>query len=146
MTARRMRALAICVFRNEGRILVAEGHDHSRGITFYRPLGGTIEFGEYSIDAVRREIREELSAAVTDLRFLGTLENIFTYNGRQGHEIVQVYDGRFVDESLYKKDEMTGDEFGHAFRVVWRRLDEFGPGRAPLFPDGLLELLSAQAA
>lgn len=142
---RRMRALAICVFRNDGRILVAEGQDRTKGNTFYRPLGGTIEFGEYSVDAVRREIREELSAAVTDLRFLGTLENIFIYNGRHGHEIVQVYDGRFVDESLYTKDEMTGDEFGHAFRVVWRRLDEFGPGRPPLYPDGLLELLTAQA-
>jgi hypothetical protein len=28
------------------------------------------------------------------------LENIFTFNGQPGHEIVLVYDGRFVEERL----------------------------------------------
>ena len=31
---------------------------------------------------------------------IGTLENIFTFNGGAGHEIVQVYDASFVDISF----------------------------------------------
>lgn len=47
MKPQTIRPLAICVFRHAGRILVAEGTDEVKGETFYRPLGGAIEFGEY---------------------------------------------------------------------------------------------------
>ncbi|WP_460164643.1 NUDIX domain-containing protein [Pseudomonas sp. S2_F03] len=53
-----------------------------------------MEFGETSAQAIVREVQEELGLAITDVRLLGTLENIFTYAGRPGHEIVQVYDAR----------------------------------------------------
>jgi len=62
---------------------------------YYRPLGG-IEFGETSRDAIIREIREELSAEIEDVRWLGTLENIFTLDGEPGHEIVMVCHADFI--------------------------------------------------
>ena len=46
MKKNRIRPLAICVFLNNNRILVAEGYDPIKQQTFYRPLGGGIEFGE----------------------------------------------------------------------------------------------------
>lgn len=58
-----VRPIALCVFRDESdRILVLEGYDPTRALTFYRRLGGGIEFGERSQDTVAREIREELGA------------------------------------------------------------------------------------
>jgi hypothetical protein len=42
---------------------------------------------------------------------------------------------------LYQKESLQGDEFGQPFKVVWKRLDEFGAGKPPVYPDGLLELL-----
>src|SRR5512141_3072532 len=93
----KIRALAICVFRNNNRILVFKGYDPTKDQTFYRPLGGGIEFGETSEETVHREIKEELGEEVTDLKYLGTLENIFVFNAKPGHEIVQVYDGRLVN-------------------------------------------------
>jgi hypothetical protein len=30
-------------------------------------------------------------------------------------------------------------------KVVWKSLDAFGPGGAPLYPDGLLEMLKEAA-
>ena len=89
----KIRSLAICVFRNHDRILVAEGYDPVKKQTFYRPLGGGIEFGEYSEQTIHRELREEIGAEVCDLKYLGALENVYVFNGRPGHEIVQVYDG-----------------------------------------------------
>ena len=68
-----IRAIAICVFRHGDKILAAEGFDSIKQQTFYRPLGGTIEFGEHSSETVRRELLEELGAEVTNLRYLGTL-------------------------------------------------------------------------
>ena len=94
MKKKRIRPLAICVFRRNDRILVAEGYDSIKKQTFYRPLGGAIEFGERGEDTVRRELKEEINVEVGELHYIGTLENIFIFNGTPGHEIVIVYDGR----------------------------------------------------
>ena len=56
---------------------------------YYRPLGGGIEFGEYGIDAIQREFQEELGVDLNNLKYLFTMENIFTLNGNRGHEIVE---------------------------------------------------------
>src|ERR1051325_12102377 len=95
MKKKRIRPLAICIFRNKDRILVAEGYDSVKDEHFYRPLGGGIEFGETSMDTVCRELREELNAEVErgSLKYLGTVENIFTFLGKPHHEIVLIYDG-----------------------------------------------------
>lgn len=138
-----IRPLAICLFSHNGKILVSEEHDPSKGETFYRPLGGGIEFGEHSTDTIRRELMEEIGAHVRDLVYLGTLENIFTFNGIPGHEIVQVYDGALVEFGLYEQAVISGHEAGvnQSMKVVWKGLDEFGPDKSILYPEGLLELL-----
>ena len=61
MKPNRVRAIAICLFRRGDKILALEGYDEVKRQTFYRPLGGTIEFGEHSSQTVVRELREELS-------------------------------------------------------------------------------------
>ena len=96
-------------FRGDA-ILVFEVVDEVKGVTGYRPPGGTIEFGERSEDAVIREIREELSAELTDVRPLGTLENIFRFRGEASHEIIVVYQGRLADATFYDRETIDGVE------------------------------------
>jgi 8-oxo-dGTP pyrophosphatase MutT (NUDIX family) len=142
MATPQIRPLTICLFRHNNRILVAEGHDPTKGETFYRPLGGGIEFGEYAQQALVRELREEIGAEIAELRYLFTLENIFTYAGNVGHEIVLVHDGRLVNHALYQQPEIVGHETnGEAFVIRWKELSEFAPGGAILYPDGLWERL-----
>jgi 8-oxo-dGTP pyrophosphatase MutT (NUDIX family) len=129
------------VFRHGDRILVQDCYDPTDDERFFRPLGGAIEFGEYSQDALRREIREEIGAEITGLRLLGTLENIFTFDGTPGHEIVIVYDGAFVDRRLYDQPQITGVEDNDIpFTALWCRLADLA-GPTPLYPDGLYALL-----
>ncbi len=140
----RIRALALCVVRKDGKLLVFEGYDPTKRQAFYRLLGGGIEFGEYGRQAAARELREELGAEVIDLRYLGTIENIFIYDGQPGHEIALIFEGAFADPSLYERGEMTAHEDdGAALKVLWKPLSEFGDGQAPLYPEGLLDLLAA---
>lgn len=146
MPSHHIRPLAICVFSRRGRILVNEVHDPAQGPSFFRPLGGGIEFSETSDQTIVREIREELNAEVKNLRLIGTLENIFTYLGIPHHEIVQVYDAEFVDRSIYEFASVTGTESsGKPFRATWRDLDSFAPESA-LVPEGLLQLLRLNGA
>ena len=140
-----IRPIAICVFINSGRILVFEGQDPVKSETFYRPLGGGIEFGESSETTVRRELKEEVNVGVDHLRFLGVLENIFTFNGNSYHEIVMVFDGALVDSELYAQAEIHGKEAnGDDIRALWKSLDEFESGQSILYPDGLIKLLRAE--
>ena len=138
----KVRPLAICVFRQDDRIFVAEGYDKVKDQTFYRPLGGRIEFGEYGRDTVVRELGEEIKQAVTVQKYLGTLENIFTYEGKAGHEIVLIYAGEFVDPAMYSAESVQGEDDGEIlFTARWIPLDVFRRGEAPLYPTGLLDLL-----
>ena len=140
--ANRIRPLAICVFRrDDGCILAAPGFDNVTNQRFYRPLGGEIEFGERAEDAVRREIREEVGCEVEDVRLLGVFENLFTFLGAEGHELVWSFEARLADASLYEGDSVTCDEGGSAFEAQWVPLEAFLRGDFPLYPDGLLELL-----
>jgi ADP-ribose pyrophosphatase YjhB (NUDIX family) len=142
--ANRIRPIAICVFcRDDGSILVAPGFDTVKQQRFYRPLGGEIEFQELAEDAVRREISEELGAEIEDVKLLAMFENIFTYMGADGHELVWVFEARLTDPSLYEQDVVMCDEGGSAFEAHWVRLEVFERGEAPLYPDGLLEHLDA---
>lgn len=137
-----IRPIALVVFRREdGRILVAPGFDPVKQQRFYRPLGGGIDFMEPSIDAARREIREELDAEVTGLKLIATFENIFTYLGQPGHELVWLYEGCFADAAMYAEDVIIADESGVKFEVHWVTLDTFADG-TPLYPDGLLKILT----
>lgn len=81
MSPPRIRNIAICVFHHQGKILVNAFPDPVKQQTLFRPLGGGIEFGERSADAIVREIREELNLPIRNVRLLGTLESLFTYLG-----------------------------------------------------------------
>ena len=141
-----IRPIAVCVFRKDNRILVFEGYDPSERKTFYRPLGGGIEFGESSEETIQRELKEEINAEVKELHYLGTLENIYTFDGTPGHEIVQVYDGALKESGLYEQAVIVGHEadVDESFKAMWKSLNEFGAGKSILYPDGLLELLKSK--
>ena len=143
MDTTRIRPIAVCLFRNNNRILVSEGFDSVKQDYYYRPLGGGVEYGETSRDAVAREIREELAAEIENIQLLGVVENIFVYQGEQGHEIVFVFDAEFVDKSLYQLDEIDGyeQEADIKFKAKWYSLGETGNGDGRLVPENLAELL-----
>jgi 8-oxo-dGTP pyrophosphatase MutT (NUDIX family) len=148
MKKRRIRPLAICVFRHNDRILVAEGYDSVKEEYFYRPLGGGIEFGESSVETICRELMEELNAEVDreSLKYLGAVENIFHFNGIPGHEIVLIYDGALKDSGLYEKALITGKEAnGEAIQAMWKNIAEFSEGKSILYPTGLIEILVPEA-
>ena len=85
-----------------------------------------------------REIDEELGVRVVDPRYLGTVENIFSYLGVPGHQLVRVYEVRFADPELYKRDRFDCVEGnGIGFTCIWKPLAEFGE-RDPLYPGRLV--------
>lgn len=140
-----IRPVAICLIRCQDRILVGECTDSVKGEVFYRPLGGGVHFGEPAREAVIREIREEIGAALTEVHQIGVIENIFMFEGKKGHEIVLIFEARFANKELYDRTEWdTTAEPGWS-RFVWKQVSDFQTGMAKLYPEGLLEFLLKQS-
>lgn len=138
----KVRPLALCVFLDRGRIFVQKGYDSVKETTFYRPLGGAIEFGEYGCQTVIRELREELDVDVEQVRYLGTIESIFTYEGDQGHEICLLYSAQFTDSHLYQVERLIGRDADKPIVAEWISLSDFDHENGKLlYPDGLKEML-----
>lgn len=141
----RLRPIALAIIRRQDEILVFEGYDPSKRENFFRPLGGGIDFGERGVEALRREILEELGIEVDQPSYLGTLENIFVYDGRAGHEICLIYAVTLRDRSLYEREELQARESDTTpFVAQWKAIASFESGDR-LYPDGLLDLLRADA-
>ena len=142
----RIRAKALCVVSDSDEILVSRNVAPD-GEAYFRPLGGEIEFGEASEDAVVREFGEELGAELVDVERLGVLENHFTYGDERGHEFVVVFDGAFADESLYGRGELAAyeAELDQRFVAEWRPLDALVAADEPLYPVGLAALCQDRA-
>lgn len=117
------------------------GEDRVKSEVFYRPLGGGIDFGESGESAVRRELREEIGAELVNIRSLGALENLFTYEGGPGHEIILLFEADLVDAAIYEVEQLAGVEAnGEVITVVWKPFSDFRTGDR-LYPEGLLHLL-----
>jgi 8-oxo-dGTP pyrophosphatase MutT (NUDIX family) len=134
-----IRAKAIAIVVHEGRLLVGKAVEETE--TFYCPLGGGVEHGEYGADAVRREMMEEIGAVLDEVTLLGMMENIFTFRNTLSHELVLLYHATLADPTLYALAEIGGDENGTPFTATWEGLESFTP-QTPLYPEGLLEFLA----
>ena len=99
---------------------------------YHRLIGGGVDLGETHHDAIVREVDEELGAAIRDLAFLATLENIFRIDGVLGHEIVFLYSGR-LDPQPATRDATLRESDGSIVPVVWRPFDD-ADETLPLYP------------
>lgn len=134
-----VKAMAVIRRPSDGALLVSE-HANPEGRLFHRPLGGHVEFGEYSIDALQREFAEEIRQRLARVRLLGVLENIFEWAGAVQHEIVFVYLASFADVAAYDiAEQAIADEPDDGVRVIWRGADAISP---PLYPEGVAELVA----
>ncbi len=139
--SRQIGVKAICIIYRGEEIFVFEARDEQKAETYYRPLGGVIEFGEYSMPAVRREFREEINSELDNLHYLHVFENIFVMEGSPHHEIILVYQADLADKSIYDEPFIYGrEDNGQLFKALWKALDDFKNG-PPLYPDGLLAFL-----
>jgi ADP-ribose pyrophosphatase YjhB (NUDIX family) len=133
-----IKAMAVIRRPRDGALLVSESDDP----LFQRPLGGHVEFGEYALDTVHREFREELAQELTDVRLIAVLENIFGWQEGTEHEVVFIFSAAFALASAYEVGEQLILDNPER-RVLWRPADALNP---PLYPAGLGELLAGVPA
>lgn len=132
-----IRPIVLGLAIKDNKLLVSEGFDKIKNQTFYRCLGGGIEFLEKSTDALKREFKEEINAEINVKEFLGVSENIFTYQGKDAHEHVFYYNIDISDKD-YKNEYIVADDNGKA---IWINIDEFKNGNKTLYPEDVFKYL-----
>jgi ADP-ribose pyrophosphatase YjhB (NUDIX family) len=143
MMAKHIRPIALGLLEHEGHIFVSDGADPKTHQPFCRFLGGGIDFGETSQAALAREFQEEIQAELTEIEYITCLDNIFTFNGKTKHELIQLFRARFVDAAFYQLDEIfplvEGDSVTQAY---WLKTQRVLTGEYRLVPESCLAFLS----
>jgi len=146
----KIRVLALGLIRDgeyakrtqSDRIFVSEGYDSLKKQTYYRALGGGVDFGETSQAALEREFQEEIQADLTNINYVGCIESIFICNGKQGHEIIQIYQCDFVDSKFYKlESSIFSESKNHQHKALWVDIFAFKSGELKLVPEEFLVYL-----
>ncbi len=135
-----IRAKALVVLLNPGRtahavMRCAATTENPRG--FHRFVGGTVELGERAEDALQREVREELDVELRDVRRVGLVQNIFSFNDELAHEIVFLYAAESRSPLTIPGEYVDN---GEPIWVEWRPVDDTAEA-LPLYPDGTSALV-----
>jgi ADP-ribose pyrophosphatase YjhB (NUDIX family) len=140
----KVKVFSVVLSHDSKRHLVWRGRDSSKTPeNFHRLLGGHVEFGETLVDAIVREIAEELDVAFLQPILLGTIENIFTFEGQPGHEIVFVFGGNTGDQEPVPPGGAWRDDGGPIW-VEWRPV-EASATEIPLYPGGAQAIVEEAA-
>ncbi|SES42332.1 NUDIX hydrolase [Psychrobacillus sp. OK032] len=108
---------------HDDKLLIMKDEDQS----YYYVPGGRVMLNETSEDAVKREIREELSIEVNVKRLLWVNENFFVEATLQEkfHEICFFYLVELKnDEFISRGNEFTVNENGKIHTYYWKYLEE----------------------
>jgi 8-oxo-dGTP pyrophosphatase MutT (NUDIX family) len=111
------RGRACAIIRQADRLLL----NRFGGDSFWALPGGAIESGEFSTEALVREMREELGLTVEIGRLIWVVENLFEYRGAFYTEFGFYYEAGWVPPGI-GDEEFAGVEADQFFR--WVRYDE----------------------
>ena len=134
-----IRPIVLGLAVKDNKLLVSEGFDNVKKQTFYRCLGGGIEFLEKSTDALKREFKEEINIDIVIKDLLGISENIFTYQGKNAHELVFYYNINILGKD-YKEEYVVTDDNGQT-KAVWIDINEFKNGNKILYPQEVFKYI-----
>ena len=126
----------------DSKILVYKVQDKVKKKSFFRLIGGHIEFGESASDALKREFKEEIDEDIEIIQKLKVFENMFTYKGRDQHEFVSLFEVKFISKKPYEENIIIGHEGPHrTFKARWIDVSDFDGVQKVLYPPEVLECL-----
>ena len=134
-----IRPIVLGIVKKGKKILVSERYDKIKNEIFYRSIGGGINFLENSKEALKREFKEELNIDINVGEFLGISENIFTYNGKNAHELILFYNVDISDSDYKEKYHIIDDNC--ETDAMWINIDKFMNKELKIYPEEVYKYL-----
>lgn len=72
------------------------------GSDFFNLVGGRVHLGENTVDAIKREVKEELGIDIKNPKLMVVAENFFKWQGKDAHEMLFIYHVKFPKTFLKK--------------------------------------------
>ena len=135
-----IRPNALVIIKKNDYVLAEKGVDLKINKTFYRLMGGGIEFGELSSGTIKREMLEELGLEIINEKFLCSTENIFEYNSKKYHELTFLYKAELLDKSAYEKEIIKRID-GESNYSEWVSISEIKKGSIIFYPEKSIKYL-----
>ncbi len=98
---KKIEIISRAVIIKEEDILVCQ----EKNSNYYFLPGGHVEFGEFSKEALLRELQEELFINVSDTDIIGVVENQYSTRGEDRQEINFIYKIDYSDINIKSKEE-----------------------------------------
>ena len=112
------------ILTRDGKLMLVK----CRGIEDYVLPGGMVECGESDLEALKRELREELSITLSEAEFVGEYRGLsYPSNTGQRHKVVaRAYLVGYEGDPEPDQDEVV--------EMAWLTRPELETGRHPLSP------------
>lgn len=110
------------IINNKNKILI----HHSIKENHITLPGGRIKEGENSIEALRREFKEEMGQEIEYVKPYSLIENFFTMNNKKYHEVLITHEVRFKNKDVYNLDKIETIEKGKKDKLefIWVDIDQ----------------------
>ncbi len=131
----RVNVRCAAIIRHEGHVLVCREDDDE----FVCLPGGRVQRGESSLQALHREMDEELNAKVSDPQLRYIIENFFWRYGKKYHEFGFYYEVEPPNHIPFKYGEpcATGEDDGTILSFEWASFSPEGLAYVNLHPHSM---------
>jgi ADP-ribose pyrophosphatase YjhB (NUDIX family) len=135
-----IRVTSKAIIRKENELLVIEAGNKENEVSYLYLPGGGIEFKERSIDALHREIREELQTEIKECKFIAVIENQFKINNCELHEICFLYEVKLYEE-FYKNVNFSITEDISINNSYWVNVEKIKNKSIKFYPEDAIKYL-----
>lgn len=103
--------------------------------------GGRVKIDELRVDALKREIKEEMGITLVDekIKYKDTIEEFFSFDDKKFHEIFFVYEYEMDDDFYQELLKVKENQDKHITDYIFISYDEFD--KVNLLPMKIRELI-----
>ena len=103
--------------------------------------GGRVKIDELRVDALKREIKEEMGITLVDekIKYKDTIEEFFSFDDKKFHEIFFVYEYEMDDDFYQELLKVKENQDKHITNYIFISYDEFD--KVNLLPIKIRELI-----
>ena len=131
----KIRSMVMGIVILGNKVLLTE--HFTKEYPFYRCIGGGIEFYEKSIDAIKREFKEEIDEDVVIDKYLGFAEELFVHKGKRGHEMIQLYKVKLNTANPKQEYPILDSDV----TAKWIDIEDIISGRKVVYPEAVVDYI-----
>ena len=112
------------IFKYEDKVLIEIRKDRVGNSVI---PGGRLKIDEYRLDALKREINEEMNISLDDNKIIekDVIEEFFDFDGKRYHELFFVYEYKMDEEFYHKLLNVKDNQDNRTTEYIFVSYDEF---------------------